>query len=309
MKKIIIFLSLLLTTIYLSSAVNISLNSWSKLEGSSWDNLSSVLNKVDVSWSELKVNWKLAVNWKICLADNNCMGECEEHHNWDVSTSSCVPEWGWNDEYTVLLLDFDSDTNDSSSKNQSITKVWNANVSSTRSKFWWKSLYLDWTWDYLDITDSGDFVFGTWDFTIDLRVYMETSPDNWDTLISRVGELHWYWGWWLTWWMDRNAWLRFYPPFRAYWGAAAKEIWPTVVWLNAWHHVAVVKSGSIISMYVDWTLKSSWTQTVAFDRWPHIRIWWQVWAWNFKWYLDEIRISKWIARWTTDFTVPTWPYN
>jgi len=69
MKKIIIFISIFISLIYLSSAVDIVLNSGQKLDNSNWTNLSSILNKVDISWSNLNINWKLSVNWKICAND------------------------------------------------------------------------------------------------------------------------------------------------------------------------------------------------------------------------------------------------
>jgi alpha-tubulin suppressor-like RCC1 family protein len=88
MKKLLTFLSIFISLIYLSSAIDIVLNSWQKLESSSWSNLSSVLNKIDVFGDNLSVNGKLAVNWKICLEDNSCLWECAEWI-WDSNTLSC----------------------------------------------------------------------------------------------------------------------------------------------------------------------------------------------------------------------------
>jgi hypothetical protein len=110
MKKIIIFLSILLSLVYLSSAIDIVLNSWQKLETSSWNDLSSVLNKVDVSWWSLSINWKLVVNWKICLDNWNCLGECEDWYIWDANTNSCItpattPETAWETCYTIKQAD------------------------------------------------------------------------------------------------------------------------------------------------------------------------------------------------------------
>jgi hypothetical protein len=106
MKKFLIFLSIFIAWIYLSGAINIVLNSWQKLENSHWNNLSGVLNKVDVSWDDLSVNWKLSVDWKICLEDWSCLGECSWSEIWDVNTSSCVtpattPETAWETCYTI----------------------------------------------------------------------------------------------------------------------------------------------------------------------------------------------------------------
>jgi len=89
MKKLLIFISIFISLVYLSSAINIVLTSWKKLDNNSWTNLSSVLNKVDVNSSDLKINWKLAVNWKICDTNDNCLWECSWWQIWDTSINSC----------------------------------------------------------------------------------------------------------------------------------------------------------------------------------------------------------------------------
>jgi hypothetical protein len=106
MKKILIFTSLFIAWIYLSSAISITLNSWKKLESSSWTNLSSVLNKVDVSWNNLSVNWKLSINWKICI-ETWCLWECSWWQIWDKNTNTCIlpattPETAWKTCKTIL---------------------------------------------------------------------------------------------------------------------------------------------------------------------------------------------------------------
>jgi hypothetical protein len=301
MKKILIIIALLVATIYLSSAVNISLNSWSKLEGSSWDNLSSVLNKVDISGNNLNVNWKLSVSWKICLTDNSCLGECEENYNWDTLTNSCKPEWGWNDDNTVLLLHFDSDTNDSSSSIKTIIKYWNASISNSDSKFWWWALYLDWSWDYLRLADHSDWDFWTWDWTIDL----------WINLEAKSG----YQIFWNNWWENSVKWIFVWLQNNIYYfQSLISHIFKgtqNLTW--TWHHIAVARQGDIVYNFVDGNL--IWTKSYAWVNMNNSyvpKIWnWYAWAATHytKWYIDEFRISKWVARWTTDFTVPTWPYN
>jgi len=100
MKKLIIIVSIFLSLVYLSSAVNIVLTSWTKLDNSSWDNLSSVLNKVNINWDNININWKLVVDWKICDASNNCLWICNDWKIWDTNTNSCIisattPETAW----------------------------------------------------------------------------------------------------------------------------------------------------------------------------------------------------------------------
>jgi len=98
MKKILIFILLFIASVYLSWAININLWSWEKLENNIWTNLSSVLNKVNISWWDININWKLAVDWKICLDNGNCIWECTWEQFWDNATSSCKAKAGWTAE-------------------------------------------------------------------------------------------------------------------------------------------------------------------------------------------------------------------
>jgi len=90
MKKILIIISILITSVYLSSAVNIVLNSWEKLDSSKWTDLSSVLNKVDINWSDININGKLSVDWKICGEDWECLGACTSSQVWDSTNKICI---------------------------------------------------------------------------------------------------------------------------------------------------------------------------------------------------------------------------
>jgi len=68
-KKTLVLIFMFLSLTCLTSAIIITLSSGNKLENSHWTNLSSVLNKVDISWNNININWKLSVNWKICAND------------------------------------------------------------------------------------------------------------------------------------------------------------------------------------------------------------------------------------------------
>jgi hypothetical protein len=76
---------------------------------------------------------------------------------------------------------------------------------------------------------------------------------------------------------------------------------------DKWYHIAFVKDDSTWNVYVDWTLKNTWTNTGAIDAtWmTKVLIAWKRW---FKWYMDELRFTKWAARWNWNFMPPTTPY-
>jgi hypothetical protein len=78
MKKFILTLSILLAWIYLSnfiSAIVITKNSWEVLDNTTWTNISNLTNKIDVSSSDIKLNWQLYVTWKLCDNSWKCLWE------------------------------------------------------------------------------------------------------------------------------------------------------------------------------------------------------------------------------------------
>ena len=70
-----------------------------------------------------------------------------------------------------LLLPFDSNFNDNSKNNFSVTAYGNAQISSTQSKFGGASAYFDGNGDYLEVSDNNLFNFGNGDFTIEFWIY------------------------------------------------------------------------------------------------------------------------------------------
>jgi len=130
MKKIIIFISILLSFIALSSAINVFLNWWDILSMVKWNEMASTLNKVDINSNNLKINWKLAVNWKICLDNGQCLGECLGSEHWDSTTNSCINNTQIRTNQACSLKPANSVWNSVSAITQ--TRTYN-----TSTKTWW----------------------------------------------------------------------------------------------------------------------------------------------------------------------------
>ncbi|MCT4617522.1 MAG: fibrinogen-like YCDxxxxGGGW domain-containing protein [Candidatus Gracilibacteria bacterium] len=80
MKKVILFLSLILSGIYLTnfiSAISITKNSGEVLDNTTWTNISNLTNKIDVTEADIKLNGKLYVTGKICDNSGKCFGDIE----------------------------------------------------------------------------------------------------------------------------------------------------------------------------------------------------------------------------------------
>jgi PKD repeat protein len=85
---------------------------------------------------------------------------------------------------------------------------------------------------------------------------------------------------------------------------------------NQWSHVAYVRSGNNLLLFANGTLLSTTPITASYKynaynkavligaSYTDVPT-----AWNYNGYVDESRLSKGIARWTTSFTPPTYPYE
>jgi len=211
-------------------------------------------------------------------------------------------ENSWNDEYTKLLIHADWIW-DSSSSNHVLTFNWDVQISST-----WKfddAFYFDWDWDYLTIPDSEDWDFGSGDFTIDFWVKWNSITNSclieqWDG-DNRWWSLDYYnWGlrfqWTTDWTVDTKNGLYYT------WAPGSTN----------WNHLAFVRNWSDMTMYINgFEVDNNILSNSIYNSNLDVRIgtyYTNPAFWYFNGYIDELRISKWIARWTEGFTPPTVPY-
>jgi len=217
---------------------------------------------------------------------------------------------------TKLLLHMDGDPYstdfpDSSSNPKTITALVNAQIIDTPVKFGSGSLALDGTTGTaLQVSASDDFDFADGDFTIDGWFYFvsEFTPANFG-LFGSLTDC------WLGVFVDATGHLH---PFASSDGVSwdilpGDSLSSTIpVNRNNWVHIAFVRSGDVWTIYIDGvtaftitqtgTLVSRATEDKRVGMWGNGGLLWEG-------YIDEFRISKGIARWTTDFTPPTAPYT
>ncbi|APQ95754.1 LamG domain-containing protein [Clostridium botulinum] len=85
---------------------------------------------------------------------------------------------------------------------------------------------------------------------------------------------------------------------------------PVNLTVNQWYHVALIRDGSNFSIAVNGTITSIGTSTLSIATNSYdSHIGGLPDKHKFNGYIDEFRISKGIARWTSDFTPPTKPYD
>ena len=242
-----------------------------------------------------------------------------------VSPNSGLPAGGTNvtltgtnfsngiDSYTKLLLHGDgSGTSfaDSSGTGKSITAYGNATQSATQSMFGGKAMYFDGTNSYLTTPSGSDWVLGTGDFTIDFWLRGDGANNQNAIFSSNINAASWWTqnGDYLIYFADSTTvFLTQYDGTTNHWLAGAWNISS-----GSWNHIAFVRSGNTFSAYKDGVLQGNADVTgYTFGRSGTLpglgKV--QTGSGYLNGYVDEFRVTKGLARWTSNFTPPTSAYS
>ena len=209
---------------------------------------------------------------------------------------------------TTMLLHFDGSDGSTvftDEKEHTITPYGNAEISTVQSKFGGSSGYFDES-SYLDVTSSPDFDFGSSDFTVEGWFYFLSNTKGFQFLIDRRGSVD-QTGWVLF--LDGDNGLRFLSASSGAWNVDFDTTY--IPPINTWTHIAMVRNGNAWSLYANGTMIMSGTTTNSIGTVTanmtigksHIGSESYLYG-----YIDEIRISNGVARWTENFTPPTAPY-
>lgn len=200
----------------------------------------------------------------------------------------------------VLLLHGDSTFADTSTTPKTVTAV-NAVISSAQSQFGGASMYFDGTGDYLTLPSfslgSGDFTIEAWVYITALATYhsvIETraTPGSYQNYVFGI--------------INSTGTLRL--DYVNVGGAGTRlRGTSTAVSLNTWTHVALVRSAGVLMCFVDGvkdatTMAYSGTLTPASGT---ALIGTTIDPSYFNGYLDDLRITVGVARYTATFTPPT----
>ena len=227
-----------------------------------------------------------------------------------------------NDPYlytnTVLLLHGDG-TNGSttildSSKvvgsPKTVTAVGNAQISTAQSKFGGASIAFDGSGDYLSATANSAFAFGTGDFTLEGWFYFNNGAEN----ASRImyanyasfvsGNTPLFFGKHGT----SGGKVTVYLYLAA--GSVATFNEPTLPPSNQWLHYALVKAGNSFTIYRDGIATATATYAAQSITSTQCNVGGSAENASFSHngYIDDFRITKGIARYTSNFPSPTAPF-
>ena len=165
---------------------------------------------------------------------------------------------------------------------------------------------------YLSLTDSDDWNFGSGDFTIDLWVKFNSLPPvNYSAAFysQRTDGNN------ESWFGLRNDGNLYFKQTSG--GANVVEIIRTpspVITTGQWYHIALIRNGNVFRIYVDGTqVGSDYTSSATLINYSGNLVIGVAYADSPAHFLDggldELRISKGIARWTSNFTPPSSPYG
>ena len=209
------------------------------------------------------------------------------------------------DSYTKAILHFNG-ADGSTTFTDEIGNVWtgsgNAQIDTAQSKFGGASALSDGTGDYIIGSGSSNFGFGTGDWTIDFWVRFSAvnrlqlvydarppaTPGDYNTIYV----------------LDTNK--------IVYNTNGLDRITSTTnMAINTWYHIAVARSGTSTKMFINGTQEGgTFTDTINYLIPANRPMLLNGYDSNYSMagWMDELRISKGIARWTTNFTPPTSEY-
>ena len=188
------------------------------------------------------------------------------------------------------------------SQGSNLKLVGNTTGSTTQVKFAGsKSMYFDGSGDYILTPTSDFFNYGTDDFTMECWVYIPSNPSNYSYLFAQGNSVN-----------GTNS-------IGVYIQSGVFKIWngvniftgTTSYSLNTWTHIAISRSGNSLKLYINGNQEgSSVTNTsnistgssngIEIARWIGISD-----PEHFTGYIQDLRITKGLARYTTNFTPPT----
>ena len=182
------------------------------------------------------------------------------------------------------------------------TAVGNAQIDTAQFKFGAASGLFDGTGDYITTPTDSDFTFGTGDFTVEFFVRFNSLAVVPQVICGEYIVVGQPLGWII--YVDTDGLHLAYSKNGANGNTDTPKAWSPST--NTWYHVAIVNNGGTITWYVNGT--SIGTLSLAGDSIDGLSILFYVGQQSLGSYLngwvDELRIVKGTAVYTTDFTPP-----
>ncbi len=211
----------------------------------------------------------------------------------------------------VLLLhgdgtDASTTITDSSGSGHTITVNADAQLDTAQKKFGTASILFDGVGDHITTPDSGNWDFGTGDLTIELWVRFNDTTNRQDILGRWNGSATW---------VGTGIMKNTDHTFNAFFRETQTESPPVILLTSTttastgtWYHIATTRSGNTWRLFVNGTEEASATSSISvydasegFEIGNHPTNT----SLDFDGWIDDLRITKGVARYTGNFTPPT----
>lgn len=204
---------------------------------------------------------------------------------------------------TLLVNGMNAGAYDATAINNMET-VGNAQVSTVQSKFGGSSVYFDGTGDYLSIPNNNALNFGTGAFTWEGWIYANSLSNIPFIMHKSTGN-----GTGTGWFIEIGSGAVYVGPGTT--GGSFATFSSASVTTNAWFHLAVTRVGTTLTCFVNGTSAGTSTAAGYGSSYDNSAVF-AIGGWNpvvsgydLNGYLDDVRITKGVARYTANFTPPT----
>jgi hypothetical protein len=200
------------------------------------------------------------------------------------------------DSATVLLLHLNSNFTDSSPSAKTVSTAGNVITDTSQKVFGVSSAKFDGSGDYLEIANSTDWDFSSGDFTLECWIRPNLTGNQQSIIIRN--EANW------EWLLELSAGNRI--RWASFSGGATNWDFDgtTAIGTGQWYHLVGQRKGNLQQLFVNGTKEGSdgtWTGTMADGNAP-VTIGGRGASVSFNGWVDEVRISKGVARYAANFT-------
>ena len=203
----------------------------------------------------------------------------------------------------LLVQSTDGAIIDKSQSSQQVKLFGDTKSSTTQTKYLSSSISLDGTGDYIELKNQQETSYGTSDFTIETWAYFTAGAAGsayrylfgQGSGTSGTNNLGLY--------IQGNV-------LKVWHNGAATITGTTTISLNSWYHIALSRNGTNLKLFLNGTQEGSTatnssniTSTatgLSIGRWAEISD-----PYYFAGYISDFRITKGLARYTSNFTAPT----
>jgi hypothetical protein len=231
--------------------------------------------------------------------------------SWTITPQTKVPVDPFRSQVSLLLhgngTNGSTTITDSSPTPKTVTAVGNAQISTAQSKFGGASIAFDGSGDYLQTADTSDLKFGSGDFTVEAWVNLTVGTSSayivskYTAFVSSPG---------IVFTILRNNHPTNPRGLFIVLGSSQVLFGSDLIADGTWYHIAMTRSDNSVRVFVNGTQAgTTFTSSTDLTDTAVLRIGASNDTDSFaNGYIDDLRITKGVARYTSNFTPPAAPF-